>query len=70
MSNVTVAKEVVKETLIGSSEPVQVSADTKARFNSHAVKDAESGELFLGLDEFVSAVAPKGEDFVSQPDLP
>ncbi|KAK7427928.1 mitochondrial aspartate-glutamate transporter agc1 [Neonectria magnoliae] len=63
MSNVTVAKEVVKETLIGSSEPTQVSAESKARFNSYAVKDVESGELFLGLDEFVAAVAPKGEDF-------
>lgn len=62
MSKIAAAAEV----LVGSSEPVQLSAQTKARFVSHAVKD-EAGELFLGIDEFVAAVAPKGEDFVSQP---
>lgn len=63
MSKIAAATEAVKEAV---SEPIQVSAQTKARFSSHAVKD-ESGELYLGLDQFVDAVAPKGEDFVSQP---
>ncbi|KAH6987414.1 mitochondrial carrier domain-containing protein [Ilyonectria sp. MPI-CAGE-AT-0026] len=63
MSAAAVAKEAVKEAVLGTPEPVvEVSPQTKQRFTSHAVKD-ESGELFLGLDEFVAAVVPKGEDF-------
>lgn len=58
-------KEAVKETLIGTNEPVQMSTQHKARFTSHAVKDPETGELFLGPDEFIDAVAPSDEDFVS-----
>lgn len=70
MSAAAVAKEAVKEAVLGTTEPVvEVSPQTKQRFTSHAVKD-ESGELFLGLDEFVAAVVPKGEDFVSQPGPP
>ncbi|KAI5461193.1 mitochondrial carrier domain-containing protein [Mariannaea sp. PMI_226] len=52
----------VKEGLVGSSEPVQLSTQTRARFLSHAVKD-EAGDLYLGIEQFISAVAPKGEDF-------
>jgi len=66
MSKVALVKEAVKETLVGTEEPVQLSTQTKARFNSHAVKDAESEELFLGPEEFINAVAPPDEDYVSQ----
>jgi len=66
MSTATTVKEAVKGTLIGSTdEPVQSSAQTKARFNRHAVKDEESGELYLGQDQFIDAVAPPNEDYVS-----
>lgn len=58
-------KEAVKETLVGSEEPVQLSAQTKARFVRYALKDAEAGEAYLGPEEFVNAVAPPSEDFVS-----
>lgn len=63
MSKLAVATEAVKETLVGTHEHEQLSAHSKARFIKHAVKDAESGELVLGPDEFINAVAPKGEDF-------
>lgn len=66
MPKAVAVKEAVKETLIGSEEPVQVSAQTKARFNSNAVKDPGSGELYMGPDEFINAVAPSDEDYVSQ----
>lgn len=66
MPKAVAVKEAVKETLIGSEEPVQVSAQTKARFNSNAVKDAGSGELYMGPDEFINAIAPSDEDYVSQ----
>jgi solute carrier family 25 (mitochondrial aspartate/glutamate transporter), member 12/13 len=66
MSKVAKVKEAVKETLVGSEEPVQLSTQTKARFIGHAVKDPETGELFLGPEEFINAVAPPEEDYVSQ----
>lgn len=63
-------KEAVKETLIGSDEhaaagQVQPTAQTKARFTRYAVQDSETGELFLGPDQFIDAVAPPHEDYVS-----
>lgn len=64
MSKAVAVKEAVKESLIGSEEPVQVSTQTKARFNHNALKDPETGELFLGPDEFINAVAPPDEDYV------
>ncbi|KAK0670796.1 mitochondrial carrier domain-containing protein [Cercophora samala] len=62
MSKVTVVKEAVKETLVGSTEPEQLSAQTKARFVKHALKD-EAGEPYLGPNEFINAVAPPSEDY-------
>lgn len=65
MSKAAAVKEAVKESLVGHDEPVQLSAQTKARFTSNAVKDPETGELYMGPDEFINAVAPKKEDYVS-----
>lgn len=67
MSKVTAVKEAVKESLVGSDEPLEVSAQSAARFNSYAVKDADTGELYMGTEQFIDAVAPKTEDFVSSP---
>lgn len=58
-------KEAVKETLVGSHEPAQLSAQTRARFNRYAVKDPETGELYLGPEQFIDAIAPPNEDYVS-----
>jgi solute carrier family 25 aspartate/glutamate transporter 12/13 len=67
MSSKAIAvKEAVKESLLGSEEPTQLSAQTKARFQSNAIKDPESGELFMGPEQFINAVAPADEDYVSQ----
>ncbi|KAM0272176.1 hypothetical protein ACHAQH_008826 [Verticillium albo-atrum] len=63
MSKATAVKEAVKESLLGAEEPVQLSSQTKSRFHANAVKDAETGELFMGPDEFVNAVAPASEDY-------
>lgn len=65
MPQAVAVKEAVKESLIGSQEPIQASVQAKARFNKHAQKDAESGELFMGPEEFINAVAPPKEDYVS-----
>jgi solute carrier family 25 aspartate/glutamate transporter 12/13 len=66
MSKVAAVKEAVKETLVGSvEEPAQLSAQTKARFTRHALKDPETGELYLGREQFIDAIAPPHEDYVS-----
>ena len=60
-------KEAVKESLVGTEEPVaQLSAQTRLRFTNNAVKDPETGELYMGPDEFIKAVAPSDEDYVSR----
>lgn len=67
----SVVKEAVKESFMGTEEPAaQLSAQTKLRFTNNAVKDPESGELYMGPEEFINAVAPSGEDYVSYPTLP
>jgi solute carrier family 25 (mitochondrial aspartate/glutamate transporter), member 12/13 len=65
MKKATAVKEAVKESLLGAEEPVKLSAQTKARFNHSAVKDAETGELYMGPDEFIDAIAPPKGDYVS-----
>ncbi len=69
MSQIQLVKEAVKEAVVGSGESTQISAQTRAHFLSNAVKDPETGELYMGNDEFIDAVAPKSEDFVSQSQL-
>ena len=61
------AKEVLKETLLGAEIPadVQLSAQSKATFEKNARTDEDSGELFMGEEEFINAIAPEGEDYVS-----
>lgn len=41
-------------------------AQSKWRFTSHAKKDPETGEMYLGTDEFISIIAPPSEDYVSR----
>lgn len=68
MADLKKAKEVVKEKLLGTEidQTVQLSALSKATFDKNAQKDAESGELLMGEEEFINAIAPDGEDYVSQ----
>lgn len=65
MSKAQVVAGAVKQTLLGSSEPVQLSAQTKNRFRAHAVRDPETGEYYIGPDQFIDAITPPDEDYVS-----
>ena len=59
-------KEGVKESLVGvEGEEQQFSAQTRAEFMQYAIQDPESSEWYLGRDEFVDAIAPPNEDYVS-----
>lgn len=61
------AKEAVKESLLGveyEQADQQTSAQTRAEFMQHAIKDEQTGEYCMGQKEFVNAVAPPDEDYV------
>lgn len=64
MSKVTAA---VKATLVGTheEEELAVSQQIKTHFIQHARKDESSGELYMTEDEFIDAIAPKHQDYVS-----
>ncbi|ERT02848.1 solute carrier family 25 (mitochondrial aspartate/glutamate transporter), member 12/13 [Sporothrix schenckii 1099-18] len=63
MSSTSTVKEAVKEGLLGHKEPTQLSSQTRARFLKNATPDAETGELVMGPNEFINAIAPEGEDY-------
>ncbi|KAI0012729.1 mitochondrial carrier [Xylariaceae sp. FL0662B] len=63
MSASTTVKEAVKESLLGTEELSSLSASHRASFINNAKKDEQSGELYMGPDEFIKAVAPPDEDY-------
>jgi solute carrier family 25 aspartate/glutamate transporter 12/13 len=58
-------KEQVKESLIGTTREPQLSFQTRATFDRHARRDEETGDPYMTVDDFVNAIAPKNEDYVS-----
>lgn len=63
MSTSTTVKEAVKESLLGSEEPSNLSASHRASFLKNAKKDEQTGELYMGPEEFIDAIAPPNEDY-------
>lgn len=55
----------VKESLLGSTREPELSTQTKATFDTYAKRDEATGELFMTEHEFIDAIAPDGEDYVS-----
>ena len=45
-------------------------ASSAAGVTAAVVKDEETGELYMGEEEFVNAVAPPAEDYVSTFSIP
>lgn len=58
-------KEGVKETLLGVEDELQTSDQTRSEFMKYAKKDENTEEWFMSESEFIDAVAPVGEDYVS-----
>lgn len=54
----------IKESLVGTVEEPLLSQEIKTTFLKYAKPD-ENGELFMGSDEFIDAIAPAEEDYVS-----
>ncbi|KAI1635895.1 calcium-binding mitochondrial carrier protein Aralar1 [Biscogniauxia mediterranea] len=63
MSKTTSVKEAVKESLLGTKEAADLSASQRTSFLNNAKKDEVTGELYMGEDEFVHAIAPPNEDY-------
>ncbi|KAI1330135.1 mitochondrial carrier domain-containing protein [Xylariaceae sp. FL0255] len=63
MSAPTMVKEAVKEALLGSEEPGNLTASYRASFVNNAKKDEKTGELVMGPEEFIDAIAPSDEDY-------
>ena len=60
----TVADKV-KEVLVGVEDDGQTTESTRRDFLARATQDAETGEYYMSQQDFVDAVAPAGEDYVS-----
>ena len=57
-------KETVKESLLGVETPEGVSTESRNRFLQYASIE-ENGELFMSREDFINAIAPPDEDYVS-----
>ena len=53
----------IKESLVGTTEEPQLSQEVRLHFMKHARPD-ETGELSMGPEEFIDAIAPAEEDYV------
>lgn len=58
-------KEAVKESLVGVSQEPQLSQQSRATFIRNSRKDEESGEAYMIEEDFINAIAPAEEDYVS-----
>jgi solute carrier family 25 (mitochondrial aspartate/glutamate transporter), member 12/13 len=56
--------ESIKQSLVGTTGEPPLSQEVRANFMRHAKPD-ENGELYMGSEEFINAVAPAEEDYVS-----
>jgi solute carrier family 25 aspartate/glutamate transporter 12/13 len=56
--------ESVKESLLGTSLPEQLSSSSRTTFLKHAKRDEETDELYMGEEEFVNAIAPPDQNYV------
>ena len=56
----------VKESLLGTTREPELSTQTRQTFDRHAKTDDATGEYFMTEHEFVDAIAPETEDYVSR----
>jgi len=56
--------EKVKESLLGTEQPENLSQESRLNFTRHARKDTDEGELYMSEEDFINAIAPPQEDYV------
>ncbi|KAI5801220.1 mitochondrial carrier domain-containing protein [Geopyxis carbonaria] len=59
----TSVTQAVKESLIGSEQPVLLSDEAKRAFEKNATHSSPSGEKIMDKEDFVNAVATPGADY-------
>lgn len=59
--------EAVKETLVGTTIEPELSQEIRATFDRNSRQDEASKEAYMTEEEFVNAIAPVNEDYVSSP---
>ena len=59
------AKHAIKESLLGTIREPELSQQTKATFDRNARQDEATGEYYMTEEDFVNAIAPANEDYVS-----
>jgi len=64
MATVKEVKEAVKESLVGTTIEPQLSQQARATFIKHARQDPD-GESYMTEEDFINAIAPEKEDYVS-----
>ncbi len=63
-------KETIKASLVGTSAPESpMTKQVHSRFLQHARADDKTGELYMTEEDFINAIAPQKEDYVSGDDL-
>ena len=58
-------KAAVKQSLLGVEKEPDLSLQTKATFDKHARQDEATGESYMIEEDFVNAIAPETENYVS-----
>ena len=59
------AKLAVKESLLGTTREPELSQQTKATFDRNARQDDATGDFYMTEEDFVNAIAPASENYVS-----
>ena len=59
------AKQAIKESLIGTTREPELSQLTKAAFDRSARQDEATGDYYMTEEDFVNAIAPANENYVS-----
>ena len=59
------AKQAIKESLLGTTREPELSQQTKATFDRNARQDEATGDYYMTKDDFVNAIAPANEDYVT-----
>lgn len=57
--------EAVKQTFVGTTIEPELSQEVRATFDRHSIQDDATGEKYMTEKEFVNAIAPVNEDYVS-----
>lgn len=63
------AKIAIKESLLGTTKEPELSTQSKATFNRYARQYEETQDPFMTEEDFVNAIAPERENYVSATNL-